>query len=227
MENNNSLGERIRYARKKKNFNQAKLSELIGRSVSMLRRYESDLKSPPSDVLGLISMHTDCSPTWLLTGEEDAPLSDSAFVVRDEDFEPDPYDFEGQGIYLPIVFHIPDDSEIASISEYYDDFLFLLRSKLFGNLRNHFAIQANTYFSDPLNSNQNLIFVIHRQNAINSGDLALVQFEGIPLIGKVFFGKKIASIQTDVHLPARIHIPPEQMEDLIIFGRVVLSIQDY
>ena len=65
----NTLGERIKYARKIKGITQTKIKELCGISSGNLSEIENDKVSPTSNALLSLKRILGVSVDWLLTGE--------------------------------------------------------------------------------------------------------------------------------------------------------------
>lgn len=61
-------GKRIREARRKKGYTQAKLSELVGLEINSIARIECGIKGTSIDRILLIAEVLDCSVDYLLTG---------------------------------------------------------------------------------------------------------------------------------------------------------------
>lgn len=224
-----TIGERVKEARTKRGLTQKLLAKLISRSVRTLQLYENNQMMPAADVLGEIAEQVGTSVDYLLTGNEYTDLSNATHVLGDDDDEPVSYEYSGRSVYIPTFSYLPDDSEIEDYEYFDEDLILVERSKLKGKFKDHFAICVNIYFDSfhKRSKEDKTTFIIQWQAAVKSGDLAYLQFEGIPMIGKIFFGKNITSILTDSDAPERLQIPPDQIEDLIIFGKVIFTIQEY
>ena len=66
----NSIGERIRYARKRKNFTISQVKEITGLSVGNLSDIENSKILPSSNALIKLSESLQVSTDWILTGKE-------------------------------------------------------------------------------------------------------------------------------------------------------------
>lgn len=73
-----TLGQRIRQRRKQVGLSQSKLSKAAGVSDSSISLWESDTTAPRGENLHKLAAVLQCSPTWILFGDEDktpsAPL---------------------------------------------------------------------------------------------------------------------------------------------------------
>lgn len=76
-----TLGQRIRQRRKQIGLSQNKLSKAAGVSDSSISLWESDTTAPRGENLHKLAAILQCSPTWILFGDEDKtpeePLSPS------------------------------------------------------------------------------------------------------------------------------------------------------
>ncbi|HHA2246065.1 helix-turn-helix domain-containing protein [Enterobacter ludwigii] len=76
-----TLGQRIRQRRKQIGLSQNKLSKAAGVSDSSISLWESDTTAPRGENLHKLAVILQCSPTWILFGDEDKtpeePLSPS------------------------------------------------------------------------------------------------------------------------------------------------------
>ncbi|MDK2799322.1 MAG: hypothetical protein PWQ70_941 [Clostridiales bacterium] len=66
----NSIGERIRFARKKKNLTLTDIKHLTGLSTGNLSELENDKFMPSANALIALRKTLDVSIDWILTGEE-------------------------------------------------------------------------------------------------------------------------------------------------------------
>lgn len=87
-----TLGQRIRQRRKQIGLSQSKLSKAAGVSDSSISLWESDTTAPRGENLHKLATILQCSPTWILFGDEDKtpvdPLSpDTQLQMTDEERE--------------------------------------------------------------------------------------------------------------------------------------------
>lgn len=66
-----TLGQRIRQRRKQIGLSQNKLSKAAGVSDSSISLWESDTTAPRGENLHKLAAILQCSPTWILFGDED------------------------------------------------------------------------------------------------------------------------------------------------------------
>lgn len=66
----NTLGNRIKEERKKKNLSQRELGELIGVNDTQISNYEKGISIPPSDRLGMMADIFGCTTDYLLCRTE-------------------------------------------------------------------------------------------------------------------------------------------------------------
>lgn len=66
-----TLGQRIKQRRKEVGLSQSKLSKAAGVSDSSISLWESDITSPRGENLHKLASALQCSPTWILFGDED------------------------------------------------------------------------------------------------------------------------------------------------------------
>ncbi len=66
-----TLGQRIRQRRKQIGLSQSKLSKAAGVSDSSISLWESDTTAPRGENLHKLAAILQCSPTWILFGDED------------------------------------------------------------------------------------------------------------------------------------------------------------
>lgn len=218
-----TLGERIKGLRTLAKFNQNELAIAIGRTLKMISLYENDLKMPPANILQNIADKLNTTSDYLLTGNERFDTSGSSTILREDS---EVYNFDGESIYIPIIYKMHDKSGIDKIADLHDGLILIDRTKLADSFDEYFALRFNTYF-DNLHTDSQTIFIIHRQDMLNSGELGYIQYEGVPMIGRVFIGKSFTSILTGSMSEKRLEIPGRKLEDLIILGRVIFTIQEY
>jgi len=70
---NNSIGQRIRIARKNKGLTQEQLADNAKISKKSLENYEKDLTDPTGKIILDIAKLCDYNPNWLLTGQDPHP----------------------------------------------------------------------------------------------------------------------------------------------------------
>jgi SOS-response transcriptional repressor LexA len=75
----NSLGDRIKIARKKAGLTQGELAKKVGITYPTLNKYEKNRRVPNSQVLDRIARELNCDPGWLLSGAGDIPRASTAF----------------------------------------------------------------------------------------------------------------------------------------------------
>ena len=68
---NMTLGQRIKQRRKELRLSQSKLSKAAGVSDSSISLWESDTTAPRGENLHKLAKILQCSPTWILFGDED------------------------------------------------------------------------------------------------------------------------------------------------------------
>ncbi|OAT15284.1 Cro/C1 family helix-turn-helix protein [Buttiauxella gaviniae ATCC 51604] len=90
--NEMTLGQRIRQRRKDIGLSQSKLSKAAGVSDSSISLWESDTTAPRGENLHKLASVLQCSPTWILFGDEDkAPgepvAQDEQLQISDEERE--------------------------------------------------------------------------------------------------------------------------------------------
>lgn len=90
--NEMTLGQRIRQRRKDIGLSQSKLSKAAGVSDSSISLWESDTTAPRGENLHKLATVLQCSPTWILFGDEDkAPgepvAQDERLQISDEERE--------------------------------------------------------------------------------------------------------------------------------------------
>lgn len=82
----NSLGERIKYLRKKSNLSQKELGNIVDLHDSNISRIENGTVYPTADILLKIALHFNTSCDWLLLGDEANILicenADEATLIR-------------------------------------------------------------------------------------------------------------------------------------------------
>ena len=76
-----TLGDRIKYARKKKGYFQDALGELLGMKNSTISKYESNTNKPAADVLADIAKTLDVAPGLLITGASEDPWIDEMIAL--------------------------------------------------------------------------------------------------------------------------------------------------
>lgn len=64
----NTIGERIRFLRKRWNMSQAELSEILGFSHTAISHWENNISSPPADVIPVIADRFKSSCDFILRG---------------------------------------------------------------------------------------------------------------------------------------------------------------
>ncbi|MEZ2600786.1 helix-turn-helix domain-containing protein [Kluyvera intermedia] len=69
--NDMTLGQRIKQRRKEIGLSQSKLSKAAGVSDSSISLWESDTTAPRGENLHKLASVLQCSPTWILFGDED------------------------------------------------------------------------------------------------------------------------------------------------------------
>ncbi|EOK3512977.1 helix-turn-helix domain-containing protein [Escherichia coli] len=90
--NEKTLGQRIRERRKQVGLSQNGLSKAAGVSGSSISLWESDYTAPRGQNLHRLAEVLQCSPTWILFGDEDKtpapPVSlDSALDLSEDELE--------------------------------------------------------------------------------------------------------------------------------------------
>ncbi|WP_329807590.1 helix-turn-helix domain-containing protein, partial [Escherichia coli] len=90
--NEKTLGQRIRERRKQVGLSQNGLSKAAGVSGSSISLWESDHTAPRGQNLHRLAEVLQCSPTWILFGDEDKtpapPVSlDSALDLSEDELE--------------------------------------------------------------------------------------------------------------------------------------------
>ncbi len=90
--NNITLGRRIRQRRKEIGFSQRDLSRAAGVSDSSISLWESDNTAPRGENLHKLAAALQCTPTWLLFGDENqAPTqavpADAPLELSDDELE--------------------------------------------------------------------------------------------------------------------------------------------
>ena len=84
-----TLGQRIRQRRKEIGLNQHQLSKAAGVSNSSISLWEADNTAPRGENLHRLADALQCSPTWILFGDEDKtpgePISVDAGIQLSED----------------------------------------------------------------------------------------------------------------------------------------------
>lgn len=84
----NTIGERIRYARKKKNFTITNLKNITGLSTGNLSDIENSKISPSSNALIKLQDALGVSIDWILTGKDFDNSNDSMKeILSDKDLE--------------------------------------------------------------------------------------------------------------------------------------------
>lgn len=109
--NEMTLGQRIRQRRKQIGLNQRELSKAAGVSYSSISLWEGDNTAPRGENLHKLSKALQCSPTWILFGDEDktpaeARPYDAPIDLTDEELE-----------LLQLYRALPESEQIAQISE--------------------------------------------------------------------------------------------------------------
>ncbi len=86
----NTVGKRIRELRKRKDFTQTQLGELVGLTYIQIGRYETGKSMPSSDVLQKIATVLDTSTDFLMNGNNDMAtrhLSDEELLKQFKEVE--------------------------------------------------------------------------------------------------------------------------------------------
>lgn len=115
----NNIGARIKKYRKDKGFTQQKLADSIGKSKSIIQKYEANDTTPPIDVLGDISTVLQI-PIDLLIGSTLTPYpgeNDEFNYMLDSQFGCFDPNFEGYMEFL--------ERKLSSLNEYKKDNIFL------------------------------------------------------------------------------------------------------
>lgn len=86
-----TLGQRIKQRRREVGLSQSKLSKASGVSGSSISLWESDTTAPRGENLHKLAAALQCSPTWILFGDEDKapqePEEPAVKPVSDEETE--------------------------------------------------------------------------------------------------------------------------------------------
>lgn len=64
----NTVGKRIKYARKQKGITIQALADSIGKQYQFVQQYESGQRNPKSDMIATLAKALDVSPLWLKNG---------------------------------------------------------------------------------------------------------------------------------------------------------------
>jgi transcriptional regulator with XRE-family HTH domain len=95
-----SIGQRIRYARKKAGLTQNELAERVGTDPQTISRYElGKISKPPSKFLENLSKISSVDLSWLIAGEDDTPKPHkSAEEIRQEGLYSSDFDDLPEGL---------------------------------------------------------------------------------------------------------------------------------
>lgn len=106
-----TIGQRILMRRKEININQRNLGKSVGVSHSTISMWESDTTAPKGKNLHALARTLQCSPTWLLFGDEDKSPSeptpiDEAELLSDDEKE-----------LIQLYRSLPESEQNAQLSE--------------------------------------------------------------------------------------------------------------
>lgn len=106
-----TLGQRIRQRRKQIGLNQRQLSKAAGVSYSSISLWEADNTAPRGENLHKLSQALQCSPTWILFGDEDKTPREA--IPMDAPLELS----EEENELLQLYRALPESEQIAHIRE--------------------------------------------------------------------------------------------------------------
>ncbi|AFJ47177.1 helix-turn-helix domain-containing protein [Shimwellia blattae] len=108
---NLSIGQRVLQRRKEIGFNQRELGKAVGVSHSTVSLWESDTTAPKGKNLHTLSRILQCSPTWILFGDEDKSPSEPVPAEASECLSPDETEL------LELFRSLPASEQQAQLSE--------------------------------------------------------------------------------------------------------------
>ncbi|WP_080226962.1 helix-turn-helix domain-containing protein [Salmonella enterica] len=103
-----SIGERIRYRRKESKMTQKALAKTLGLSDVSISQWERDDSEPTGKNLFALSKALQCSPTWILYGDDEQNPEPPLFVTPELD--------ERQKELLDLFNSLPESEQNAQLS---------------------------------------------------------------------------------------------------------------
>lgn len=103
-----SIGERIRYRRKESKMTQKALAKALGLSDVSVSQWERDDSEPTGKNLFALSKTLQCSPTWILYGDDEQNPEPPLFVTPELD--------ERQKELLDLFNSLPESEQNAQLS---------------------------------------------------------------------------------------------------------------
>lgn len=79
---NQTMGQRIREMRKRRELSQQALAEKIGRTKGTISQWEAGITHPGGEILLLLATALQCSPHWIVSGEERAREPKGRYFVE-------------------------------------------------------------------------------------------------------------------------------------------------
>lgn len=108
---NLSIGQRILQRRKEVGLNQRELGKAVGVSHSTISLWESDTTAPKGKNLHALGRILQCSPTWVLFGDEDKSPSEPTTTEGRDDLSADEVEL------IDLFRSLPASEQQAQLSE--------------------------------------------------------------------------------------------------------------
>jgi len=229
-----TLGDRLRDTRKAKKLTQAFVAKASGVSPASVTQWEKDVNQPRGESLISIAKVLDCTPDWLLTGQ-DTPSFFKNYTLAEESFkrtDPSPIEFSPTPKYVELDFY---DVEVSAghgalvIQEEKDDSICFSNKFITKELglkpKNIFLMPVKGDSMVPTLKNQALVMV--NQISEFSGDgIYVFRFDGQLMVKRLQFTKRGLNVVSDnatTYPSWELSRAELKTEDFEIIGEVVWS----
>jgi len=217
-----AIGEKIRIVREEKKMTQKKIGELAGIDESTIRKYESGRLNPKLVTIQKIAAALDCSVDYLLGNIDDPRRIDYAGLLGNLGT----VHKLGNVLNIPI-YGIVKAGYGALLLEDFEGYAFLEETEISGDIQDYFWLRVSGDSMSPKIQDGDLVLV-RKQNAIDSGQIAVVIYNGEDgTLKKIRFGPDyLELIPLNPAFESRI-FERDEMEDVHIVGRVIKMQRDF
>lgn len=205
----NKIGLRLRNLRKEREMRIEDMARVLGVATSTYGRWESGSNSPKNKIPELAKFFG-VTTDYLLYGK-DAPEIESKM----------------KGNKIPLLGHVAAGIPIEAI-QYIEDYEEIPAA--LGDPREFFALRVKGESMEPKISDGDII-IVHKQEDVDSGQIAVVQVNGdeatVKIVKKGSAGITLIGLNVDVYAPHFYTCEEVENKPVRIVGKVVRSIHEW